>query len=105
MNNMTYSKNELVLISKENVVKKIIDSEIVSNVEIYYMEDLTSYARHQLTKIDSYEIITKKVLEKNCDFFKRNETLIAFQDWFNNVQINYKIFSEKNKKKKRFLFF
>lgn len=100
---MEFSINEIVFIETENLNKKIVDCEVISNVEIYYMEDSTSYASHQLNRIDSHQKIIENVLSNKNDLLNRKKTLIAFENWVDNVEYNYGLYLKKNKK--RFWFF
>jgi hypothetical protein len=49
---MVFNINDSVFVLKTNEIKKIIDSEIVSEIELYYMSDKTAYPIDELTPID-----------------------------------------------------
>jgi hypothetical protein len=51
---MKYKINESVITLTCKSVKEIIDSEIISDVEIYYMSDKTSYSSEQLLSMDEF---------------------------------------------------
>jgi hypothetical protein len=49
---MVFKINDSVFVPKMNEIKKIIDSEIVSDVELYYMSDKTAYPVDELIPLD-----------------------------------------------------
>lgn len=54
---MKYQKGDLVTVKNQKSEKKIVDFEIIENQEIYYMDDKTSFAMHQIDKKISVEDI------------------------------------------------
>lgn len=71
---MTYKSGECVRILKTNQTKKILESEIILGVEIYYMTDKTSYCLSDICEysdhlsnevkslfIENIDNLTKKV--------------------------------------------
>jgi hypothetical protein len=65
---MKYKINELVNIIKTKESKRIIDSEIISSIEIYYMDDDSSYSKNQIIN-ENYILID--------DFLVKNEKKIS----------------------------
>lgn len=57
---MEYKIGETVITFSTNEVKTIVESEMISDVEIYYMDDFTSYSSTQIFS-------AKKFLEENRD--------------------------------------
>jgi len=74
---MKFKKNDIVLIPKIGQVKKIVDSEIIENQEIYYMDDITSYHISDLFDLplqDHLEELRKIIFRKQLrDIDKINE--------------------------------
>lgn len=63
---MKYSIGESVYVVKSGEFKKIVDSEVINEVELYYMSDSTVYPLNELTifkKINSKEELNKKLLD------------------------------------------
>lgn len=52
---MMYKINDKVFVCKTNEFKTIIDSEIVGDVELYYMSDKTAYPVDELVSLTSCE--------------------------------------------------
>lgn len=84
---MRYKIGDLVTVIKTNEIKTIIDCEIISNVELYYMSDSTAYPSHELTKfknLNSKEELEKKLLDNKeliinlIDYEKRIKN---WSDW------------------------
>jgi hypothetical protein len=69
-----FKVNDSVFVSKTNEIKKIIDFEIICDVEIYYMLDNTSYSENQLQQIASEETfkikleINKEIVHEFIDY-------------------------------------
>ncbi len=62
---MKYSIGDSVYVIKTGEFKKIIDFEVICDIELYYMSDLTSFPCNELTKfknITSREEIEQKIL-------------------------------------------
>jgi hypothetical protein len=57
---MEYRPGEVVILFSTNDVKTIVESEIIGDVEIYYMDDSTSYASTQIFS-------AKKFLTENME--------------------------------------
>jgi len=52
---MMYKINDKVFVCKTNEFKTIIDSEMVGDVELYYMSDKTAYPVDELVSLTSCE--------------------------------------------------
>ena len=61
---MEYRPGEVVILFSTNDVKTIVESEIIGDVEIYYMDDSTSYAS---TQIFSAEKFLTENMENICN--------------------------------------
>jgi hypothetical protein len=83
---MKYSIGDTVCVIKTNEIKKIIDFEIICDVEIYYMLDNTSYSENQLQQITSEETFKIK-LEINKEIVHE---FIDYEQLVNNVAEWYK---------------
>ena len=57
---MEYSPGEVVILFSSKEVKTIVETEKIGGVEIYYMDDSTSYASTQIFS-------AKKFLEENME--------------------------------------
>ena len=53
---MGYRPGEVVILFSTKDVKKIVESEIIGGVEIYYMDDSTSYASTQIFSAEKFLI-------------------------------------------------
>ena len=62
---MEYRSGEVVILFSSKEVKTIVETEIIGDVEIYYMDDSTSYASHQIFS-------AKKLLEQNITEFAKS---------------------------------
>lgn len=68
---MKYKINELVYVDNTNTPKKIVESEKIGGIEIYYMSDNTSYSKEQILMLyteylelnDYINLNKKKVIE------------------------------------------
>lgn len=78
---MKYKIREVVITYSTNEVKTIVESEIISDVEIYYMDDLTSYSSTQIYSAENFmkenliRISESVVSEMEQNFFKDLELL------------------------------
>jgi hypothetical protein len=52
---MKFKINDKVFVFKKNEFKTIIDSELIENVELYYMSDKTAYPVEELVLMSSCE--------------------------------------------------
>ena len=59
---MKYSIGDSVYVIKTGEVKKIIDFEVICEIELYYMSDSTSFPCNMLTKFKN--IVSREDLEK-----------------------------------------
>jgi hypothetical protein len=75
---MEYKINEVVVTFSTNEVKTIVESEIIGDVEIYYMDDLTSYASHQIFS-------AKKLLEQNITEFAKCLLMEMEENFLNSL--------------------
>ena len=65
---MKFEVNQEVWVTKENVIKTIIDKEIIDNLEIYYMSDSTSYVSFQLKSFEKkYQNDLEVIIETKKD--------------------------------------
>lgn len=51
---MEYRPGEVVVLFSTNDIKKIVESEKIGDVEIYYMDDSTSYASSQIFSAEKF---------------------------------------------------
>lgn len=79
---MKYNINEFVIVKKDSLVKKIIDSEIIDNTEIYYMDDITCYPESQLY-VDKEKILLY-LINKNKNKLKNLLNLDSVTDNIKN---------------------
>lgn len=80
---MEYRPGEVVILLSTNDVKTIVESELIGDVEIYYMDDSTSYASAQIFSakhflVENMDSICDAVMsEMTRNFFNKLE-LITF---------------------------
>lgn len=67
---MKFQVNEFVSVIRTSEIKKIVDSELIDNQEIYYMDDNTSYHLSQITVDNSLSLDNKETLDYFGDFYK-----------------------------------
>ena len=67
---MKFQVNEFVNVIRTSEIKKISDSEIIDNQEIYYMDDNTSYHLSELSVEISLSLDNKETLNYLGDFYK-----------------------------------
>lgn len=87
---MKYEIGQLVFVYEENKFKKIIDSELIENIEIYYMSDKTAYPSNKLIKMNELE--TKESLD---DFLLKNRKRILSLINKDVIQENWKRMTSK----------
>jgi hypothetical protein len=75
---MEYKIGEVVITYSTNEVKTIVESEVISEVEIYYMEDCTSYSSNQIFS-------AKKFLEENRTSFVKAILMEMEEDFLNSL--------------------
>ena len=75
---MEYKIGEVVITFYTNEVKTIVESEIISDVEIYYMEDCTSYSSDQIFS-------AKKFLEENRTSFVKSILMEMEEDFLDSL--------------------
>jgi hypothetical protein len=74
---MKYNIGEVVITFSTNEVKTIVESEIISDVEIYYMDDLTSYSSTQIFSAEKFlsenrtSLVESILMEMEDDFVNR----------------------------------
>jgi hypothetical protein len=76
---MEYKIGEIVITISTNEVKTIVESEIISDVEIYYMDDLTSYSSTQIFS-------AKKFLEENRNSFVKDILIEMEEDFYKSLE-------------------
>jgi hypothetical protein len=76
---MEYKINEVVVTFSTNEVKTIVESEIIGDVEIYYMDDSTSYASTQIFS-------AKKFLEENRTSFVKSILMEMEEDFYKSLE-------------------
>lgn len=67
---MKFQVNEFVAVIRTSEIKKISDSEIIDNQEIYYMDDNTSYHLSEITTDNSLSLNNKETLDYFDNFYK-----------------------------------
>jgi hypothetical protein len=73
---MEYRPGEVVILFSTKDVKKIVESERIDDVEIYYMDDSTSYASSQIFSAEKFltgnikNICRSVVSEMEKNFFE-----------------------------------
>jgi hypothetical protein len=73
---MEHRPGEVVILFSTKDFKKIVESEIIGGVEIYYMDDSTSYASSQIFSAEKFltenmeNICRSVVSEMEKNFFK-----------------------------------
>jgi hypothetical protein len=77
---MEYRPGEVVILGSTNDVKTIVESEIIGDVEIYYMDDSTSYAS---TQIFSAKKFLTEDIESLCNAVVSEMT----QNYFNKLKL------------------
>lgn len=80
---MEYRPGEIVILSSTKDVKKIVESEMIGGVEIYYMDDSTSYASSQMFSaekflIENMENICRSVISEMEKNFLEDLKLLDF---------------------------
>jgi len=84
---MRYKIGDLVTVIKTNEIKTIIDCEIISDIYIYYMSDISSYSEDELLKITTEEIFMCKLKnnkEKIINLFDYKLIGKNWAEWYNN---------------------
>jgi len=76
---MEYKIGEVVITYSTNEVKTIVESEVISEVEIYYMEDCTSYSSNQI-------LSAKKFLEENRTSFVKSILMEMEEDFYKSLE-------------------
>jgi len=76
---MEYKIGEIVITISTNEVKTIVESEIIGDVEIYYMDDLTSYSSTQIFS-------AKKFLEENRNSFVKDILIEMEEDFYKSLE-------------------
>ena len=75
---MEYRSGEVVILFSSKEVKTIVETEIIGDVEIYYMDDSTSYASHQIFS-------AKKLLEQNITEFAKSLLMEMEENFLNSL--------------------
>lgn len=86
---MEYRAGEVVILSSTNDVKTIVESEKIGDVEIYYMDDSTSYASNQIFSAE-------KFMEKNMDKMVDSVLFEMRQNYFNEIKRRISLFSSND---------
>ena len=73
---MKYSIGDSVYVIKTGEVKKIIDFEVICEIELYYMSDSTSFPCNMLTKFKN--IVSREELEKKI--FDNKDVIMGLID-------------------------
>ena len=84
---MRYKIGDLVTVIKTNEIKTIIDCEIISGIDIYYMSDISSYSEDELLKITTEEIFMCKLKnnkEKIINLIDYKLIGRNWAEWYNN---------------------
>lgn len=76
---MEYKIGETVITFSTNEVKTIVESEMISDVEIYYMDDLTSYSSTQIFS-------AKKFLEENRTNFVKSILMEMEENFYKGLE-------------------
>jgi len=76
---MEYKIGETVITFSTNEVKTIVESEMISDVEIYYMYDSTSYSSTQIFS-------AKKFLEENRTSFVKSILMEMEEDFCKGLE-------------------
>lgn len=84
---MKYKIGDLVIVIKTNEMKTIIDCEIISGINIYYMSDISSYSENQLLKIiteENFMYHLKNNKDKIIDLIDYKSIGKNWAEWYNN---------------------
>jgi outer membrane protein assembly factor BamE (lipoprotein component of BamABCDE complex) len=65
-----YQSGQNVIVKKCETIKIISDSEIIDNIEIYYMSDNTSYSKDQIIEISPNDVFNH-ILKSSTDNIKK----------------------------------
>jgi hypothetical protein len=89
INQMKYNIGDKVIVNNSKKIKTIVDSEIINEIEIYYMSDNTSFSVYDIKKYDEFlEILNNMVdnqIDRAADFYlKKNSKIIEKNkvSWF-----------------------
>jgi hypothetical protein len=77
---MEYKIGEVVITYSTNEVKTIVESEIISDVEIYYMDDLTSYSSTQIYSAENF-------MKENLMSISKSIVSEMEQNFFNDLEL------------------
>jgi hypothetical protein len=77
---MEYKIGEIVITISTNEVKTIVESEIISDVEIYYMDDLTSYSSTQIYSAENF-------MKENLMSISKSMVSEMEQNFFNDLEL------------------
>jgi|688.fasta_scaffold729653_2 diphthamide biosynthesis methyltransferase len=77
---MEYKIGEIVITISTNEVKTIVESEIISDVEIYYMDDLTSYSSTQIYSAENF-------MKENLMSLSKSMVSEMEQNFFNDLEL------------------
>ena len=75
---MKYKIGEIVVTNSNNEVKTVVDFEIISDVEIYYMNDNTSYSSSQIFS-------AKEFLTENISYMSESIIYEMEQDFYDSL--------------------
>jgi DNA-binding response OmpR family regulator len=71
---MNYKKNEIIILDDFKTEKKILDSEIIDNIGVYYMSDKSSYSEKSiLMTLKEFEILKNLCKHSFFKIFNRKE--------------------------------
>lgn len=54
---MKYQINEYVKIKSSNQIKKIVDFEVIGEIKLYYMSDLTAYPESDVSEVGGDDLV------------------------------------------------
>lgn len=77
---MEYKIGEVVITYSTNEVKTVVESEIISDVEIYYMDDLTSYSSTQIYSAENF-------MKENLMSISKSIVSEMEQNFFNDLEL------------------
>jgi hypothetical protein len=88
--------DNLVVIKKTKILKKIVESEKISDTEIFYMSDGTSFAISELEFFDEY--LSQRLQKLDLSISKK------YSDFLDKQMIKFKLDSSKEKKETKKIF-
>lgn len=84
---MKYKIGDLVTVIGTNEMKTIVDCEVISSINIYYMSDISSYSEDQLLQITTEEVLMYKLKnnkDKIINLIDYKTMAKNWAKWYNN---------------------